>query len=71
MTSLRGWTSPPTAQLSRTVSESCCFDRPASDDELDPDDSEVKVAWLAQAAAGKVSRLSKHASVGNLLMTKQ
>ena len=47
-------TSPPSALMSRAVSESCCFDRrPTSDDDLDPD---AKITWtLTHSASGKVN----------------
>ena len=45
---------PPTA-LSRAVSESCCFDPSASDDDLDPDDPKVTATWLTQSTSGKVN----------------
>jgi len=45
---------PPTA-LGRAVSESCCFDRSASDDDLDVDDPEAKTTRLTQYTTGKVS----------------
>lgn len=49
-----GRISPPNA-LSRAMSESCCFDRSASDDDLDLDDPEVKATWSTESTSGKVS----------------
>jgi len=57
---------PPTGLIGRAVSESCCFDRSASDDDLDPDDQDGKVttSWtLAHSTSGKVNSSEYNAFV--------